>query len=62
METFQFFVLVLFAGEEEETIIGDVAGLCKGKSEFVGKFEHCYPFNVRMGESLLVDPLVPRLR
>ena len=38
-------------------MIGYVAGLCKGKSKFVGKFEHCYTFNERVGELLLVDPL-----
>ena len=60
MEAFQFFFLLLFAGEEEETIISYITWLSEGEGKFVCKLEHCYTFDVRMGESMLVDPLALR--
>ena len=57
METFQFFIWLLFTGKEKESVISDVAGLCECEGKFVGEFKHCDPFYLRVGESLLVDSL-----
>ena len=57
MEAFEFFVGLLFASKKEETIVSYVAGLCEGEGKFVCQFEYCDSFDVRVGESLLVDSL-----